>query len=202
MKKHIFYSILLFVFVSKLTAQTAVKTAFLEGIKASMKVVEYEKAQAHQPIPTGYCAAITGKIEPLALWEQVKLESLALFFEFNPSLFAFTSDSGESQNVLCLRIAEDKAQILEDLQTLRTKYPKLDTYLTKVEVLPKKGIYRVIPGVGYEPPAPSIAFAKAEKDAEAIVEETILYETASVQVIASEVSDVAFVKRTTAVERY
>jgi len=125
-------------------AQEPLKKAFSEGIKASIKVIEYEKSQIFVPIPKGYCASIAGKEGQLSIWEEVKLESLALFFKLKPALF----ENDACKKVLCLTIAQSKEETLTRLKELTKLYPKLDEYITKVEILPTSSIHRVIPGVG------------------------------------------------------
>jgi hypothetical protein len=129
-------------------AEPSLKKAFSEGIRASLKVVEYEKSQALKPIPKGYCATITGKKTSLDMWEEVKLESLALFLNLKPALFEANIGNNKTKRVLCLVISEKKEESLEKLKEVAKLYPKLDEYVTKVEILPTLSMHRVIPGVG------------------------------------------------------
>lgn len=131
-----------------LLANESLKKAFTEGIKASVEVVKYEKAQALKDIPQGYCVTVMGKDLPLDMWEEVKLESLALFLEFSPSLLASKKSGSETKRVLCLSITQKKDDAVAVLKKISSHYPKMDQYITKVEILPTKSMHRVIPGVG------------------------------------------------------
>ena len=131
-----------------LQANTSLKTAFSEGIKTSMEVVKYEKSQALKPIPQGYCVTVTGKDAPLEPWQEVKLESLAMFFEFSPALLAPKKSTDSADRVLCLSISPEKKEAIKALKKITQKYPKIDEYITKVEILSSHSMYRVIPGVG------------------------------------------------------
>jgi len=146
MKKWVLMLGMLFSFHT-LHASVEVKKAFTEGIKASMEVVKYEKSQALKAVPQGYCVTVVGKDAPLDMWEEVKLESLALFLELSPSLLA-SNKSDEAQKVLCLSIDKEKKDAVNALEKISKHYPKIDTYITKVEILPTQTMHRVIPGVG------------------------------------------------------
>ncbi len=140
--------VLLMLMGESLFANASLKKAFAAGIKTSMEVVKYEKSQALKPIPEGYCVAITGKETPLELWEEVKLESLAMFFELTPALLAPKSSTNSEDNILCLSISPDKKEAMKSLKKIAQKYPKIDEYITKVEILSSHAMHRVIPGVG------------------------------------------------------
>jgi len=131
-----------------LQANASLKTAFSEGIKTSIEVVKYEKSQALKPIPQGYCVSITGKDTGLDEWEEVKLESLALFLAFSPALLASEKDGDHTKRILCLSITPEKKEAIAALKKIGKQYPKIDEYLTKIEILSSHTMYRVIPGVG------------------------------------------------------
>ena len=131
-----------------LFANASLKNAFAAGIKTSMEVVKYEKSQALKPVPEGYCVAVTGKETPLELWEEVKLESLAMFFELSPALLAPKSSTNSEDNILCLSVNTEKKEALKALKKISQKYPKIDEYITKVEILSSHAMHRVIPAVG------------------------------------------------------
>jgi hypothetical protein len=135
-------------FGNSLLASDGLKKAFAEGIKASVEVVKYEKSQTLKPIPKGYCATVMGKDVPLDMWEEVKLESLALFLEFSPSLLASQKSPTTTERVLCLSISTKKEDAIKALKKIRSHYPKMNQYITKVEILSTKSMHRVIPGVG------------------------------------------------------
>jgi len=146
MKKWILLTGMLFSFHT-LCANGEVKKAFVEGIKVSMEVVKYEKSQAFKDVPSGYCVTVIGKDAPLDMWEEVKLESLALFLELSPSLLA-SNKSDEQQRVLCLSIDTEKIDAVNALKKISKHYPKIDKYITKVEILPAQTMHRIIPGIG------------------------------------------------------
>jgi len=126
----------------------AMKKAFSEGIKASVEVVKYEREQALKAIPEGYCVTVIGKDNPLDMWEEVKLESLALFLKLDPSLLVSKNAGNNAKRILCLSIAKERQEADETLKKIGRYYPKIDEYITKVEILPSKAMHRIIPGVG------------------------------------------------------
>ena len=130
-----------------LIANDELKKAFSEGIKASVEVIKYEKSQALKSIPKGYCVTVIGKNAPLDMWEQVKLESLALFLELSPSLLASVNND-KDKNILCLSITKEKKDAVIALKKISKHYQKINTYITKIDILPIKTMHRVIPGVG------------------------------------------------------
>lgn len=134
--------------INPLGASEVLKKAFAEGIKSSIEVVKYEKSQAFKAVPEGYCVTLMGKDAPLDMWEEVKLESLALFLDLSPSLLASKKAQGTEKKVLCLSISKEKQDAMESLKKIRKNYPKIDNYISKVEILPSNVMYRIIPGVG------------------------------------------------------
>ena len=135
-------------FSQALLANDGLKKAFAEGIKASVDVVKYERSQALKAVPKGYCVTVIGKDAPLDMWEEVKLESLALFLEMSPSLLAPKKATNNSKKVLCLSITEKKEDAVKALKKISKHYPKMGEYITKVEILPSGAMHRIIPGVG------------------------------------------------------
>lgn len=140
--------VLLMLMGESLFANASLKKAFAAGIKTSMEVVKYEKSQALKPIPQGYCVSVTGKEKALDIWQEVKLESLAMFFELSPALLAAKNSKASDDRVLCLSISPDKKEAMKSLNKIAQKYPKIDEYITKVEILSSHAMHRVIPGVG------------------------------------------------------
>jgi len=192
-------------------AETPMKKAFSEGIKASIKVIEYEKAQALEPIPKGYCGAVTGKNATLNIWEEVKLESLALFLNLKPSLFEAKIDETHSKKVLCLVISDDKDESLAKLKEVEKLYPKLNEYITKVEILPTEQMHRIIPGVGeyFEDNSAEVKALKAQIKPDDIYEKplkgqivllekknNVVFDNNNTKVIKSKIVDVLFIEHT------
>lgn len=195
--------------LTPLLANEGLKKAFSEGIKASVEVVKHEKAQALKPIPKGYCVTVMGKESPLDIWEEVKLESLALFLELSPSLLAFQKSSNTTERVLCLSIATKKEDALKALKKISKHYPKMDQYITKVEILSTKLMHRVIPGVGkyFEDKHDEIAALKRKMQSDRPLSGRIiflnekkkpktLFDNGSTRVLATELKNVLYVKHT------
>ena len=195
--------------LTPLLANEGLKKAFSEGIKASVEVVKHEKAQALKPIPKGYCVTVMGKESPLDLWEVVKLESLALFLEFSPSLLASKKSLNTSERVLCLSITTEKEDAIKALKKISKHYPKMDQYITKVEILPTKLMHRVIPGVGeyFEDKHDEIAALKRKMQPDRPLSGRIiflnekkkpktLFDNGSTRVLATELKNVLYVKHT------
>jgi len=145
-KKFIYLSIILLQI--NIYANSELKKAFSEGIKASIEVIKYEKSQALKTIPEGYCVTVTNTENSLNVWEEVKLESLALFLKLNPSLLGSKKKQEDEKRILCLSITKEKKEAIEALEKIKKLYPKIEKYITKVEILPTKILHRTIPGVG------------------------------------------------------
>ena len=197
MKKELIVILLLTLSSTISVADEALKKAFSEGLKTSIEVVEYEALQMHNSIEAGFCAAITGKVEHLKLWEEVKLESLALYFGYSPALFESTDVSGHTKRVLCLSVEKQKENVVEALEQMRTMYPKLNNYLTSVEALPTHGLYRMIPGIDrnlLSYPASAIE-NKSLVMKKKIPEELVIFKTDNVEIVKTELPNVLLVKQ-------
>lgn len=193
-----------------LVANDALKKAFAEGIKVSVEVVKYEKEQAHKPIPQGYCVSVTGKEKPLDMWQEVKLESLALFLKLSPSLLSSTQYSGEeAKRILCLGITQERQKAVEMLEHIRKKYPKIEEYLSKVEILPTHAMHRLIPGVGeyVNDVEGGVALHNPQSPAQSLSGSRIvllnknqksktLFDSGSTRVIGSALRNVSYIERT------
>jgi len=202
---------LVFFLLSSMTLQAdnGLKKAFSEGIQASIEVVEHEKSQALKPIPKGYCATISAKTGVLSLEEEVKLESLALFLKYTPSMFETKIDDIHNKRILCLLIAKEKEVAMQKLKELGKLYPRLNEYITKVEILPAEQMYRIIPGVGryYKDEHKKIeSLEKALASDEALKghiihiedkkKQDILFDNNSTRVLSSAIPNVLFIEHT------
>jgi len=196
-------------FCMTLEANNGLKKAFSEGIKASILVLEHEKSQALSPIPKGYCATISAKTGVLSLDEEIKLESLALFLKYTPSLFETKKDTIHNKRVLCLVIAKEKEEAMRKLKEIGKLYPRLSEYITKVEILPAEQMYRIIPGIGRYHKDESKKIASLEKalaSDEALkghiiqlkekTNKRILFDNNSTRVLTSTIPQVLFVEHT------
>jgi len=195
--------------VEPLLAENGLKKAFAEGIKASIDVVKHEKSQASKPIQEGYCVTVMGREHALDIWEEVKLESLALFLKLKPSLLASKNSSTRQKRILCLSIVKEKTEAFKTLQKIKQSYPKIDGYISKVEILVAGAMQRVIPGVGVLFEKKELALA-AEKQMlkpsdplhgrivmlSEVERGKVMFDNGSTRVVSTSLKDVSYVEHT------
>ena len=176
------------------------KEAFSEGLKASMTVIEYEKKQANKAIPNGYCIALLRE-KPLAVWESVKLESLALVLHYKPSFLEENKGDTVLKNLLCLSIEPNEEKAIEVLKEMKEQYPNLNQYITQIKVVTEKQhMHRAIPGIGKyikESEKNMMVDTYIKKEKISILqspEERIVFQTKEKKVVESPIDGVYFIE--------
>lgn len=137
-------------FVDISSAKTSLKEAFLEGIKATLNVIEYEKAQASNPVFSGFCTAISSASHKVSLTisEEVKLESLALYFHLSPAMLASDRDDVPHKHILCLDTGSEMLELESSVRNIEKSYPRLKEYHIEIKMIPENYYYHVVPGIG------------------------------------------------------
>ncbi|HHO42407.1 MAG TPA: hypothetical protein ENN12_03505 [Epsilonproteobacteria bacterium] len=127
------------------------KEAFDMGMKSAIKVMQHERSQAFKPIPKGYCIEVkTVDNQETDYFSAIKLESLALFMNFSPSLLETVNAQNQKENILCFTMTEKTRKHAESiLEKIKKEYPKINNYYPSIIQISHPQTYtRVVPGVG------------------------------------------------------
>jgi len=135
--------IILFIALSSFLFSSNVKEAFMEGIKESIKVLNYEKSIQNKPVPSGYCISVKKNRDTFLDSEILKIESYALLVNLFPSYL-----KSNDKALLCVATRQSKEDIEQVYKKISKNFKRFTDYTLSIETIPPFDFHRELPALG------------------------------------------------------